>query len=229
MPRKDNDKIERVIYGVWSWTTLEFFYVGQTYRPDKRLFGHIYSTKVGSSRYENMKSRFNNGEEVELVVLEKAVGTSRELIELEVNWWEKLKSLGHPICNAHPRMVWKHHGTMLGRKHTSETKATIGAKNSVALKGKIGANKGRHWDEETRIKMGAKNIDRQPWNKGVPQTDETKQKLSDALKGRSPSNKGVSLTDEQRQKCSDAHKGKPWSDLRRRRFEDKKRKKNGGV
>jgi len=103
--------------------------------------------------------------------------------------------------------------TMKGLKHSPETRAKIGAANigkhskprtaeqrakqSEAMKGKPGPNKGKKFSPESRAKMAAAQ-------RGRKHSDETKRKIAAASTGR------VKLGEERR-KLSEARVGKPLS------------------
>jgi len=60
---------------------------------------------------------------------------------------------------------------------------------------------------ETRIKMGAANVGKTPWNKGMPMSEESKLKCSKANLGKVSPRKGVKLSKETKDKLSKAKIG----------------------
>ena len=64
-------------------------------------------------------------------------------------------------------------------------------KMSIAHKGNTAWNKGKLWDEETKLKMSCSRLGKKPWNKGKCHTKKTREKISKACIGRDAWNKGL--------------------------------------
>lgn len=69
-------------------------------------------------------------------------------------------------------------------------------------------NKGKHWDDETKLKMHNAAVGRKV-------SEETKLKIGDASKGRKQ-------TEETKRKISETHKGKPKSEEHKRKLSEAK-------
>jgi Spy/CpxP family protein refolding chaperone len=135
--------------------------------------------------------------------------------------------------------------------HSLETRAKISASNmchavssearskiSLANKGRLGANLGKHLSDVTKAKLSASH-------KGISPSLEARAKISQAMKGRiltpewkakigaaskgriyssdwrakiGAARKGKKATPETLQRMSVARKGKPWSDARRHAY-----------
>ena len=218
-------------------------YVGSAVDIDRRWRDHKTRLLAGTHRNDHLQKAYNkHGKDAfEFKVLEYCP-RKPHLISTEQKWMDKLNP-EYNICQVA--------GSSLGYKHTAEYKAKLtGRKLSAEHKAKLSRASmgntsalGNKLSADTRAKMSARMM-------GNKLSAETRAKLSVAMAGNTNSVNGPGFTGkhtaearakmsaakmgntnalgykhtaESRAKISVAQKGKPWSALRRARYEARKR------
>ena len=149
------------------------YYIGSSSNIHQRWIWHLGALKRNNHHSSILQHSWNkHGEDsFEFRVIEECEIENLEMVE---QYWIDAMNPHYNIA----RVAW----SKLGCKHTSETKAKIGA-----------AHKGKIVSKETREKLSKHN-------KGIPLSEERKAKM-----------KGNIISEETREKISNALKGKPKS------------------
>jgi group I intron endonuclease len=212
--------------GIYLWTHIESGkrYVGSAFNLADRL-GRYYSKNYIENAKENSyiynAMLIHGYSAFSLTILEfidisnLSLEESKKLIlEREQKYLDIIFSLDEP--NTYN--ILKVAGSLLGYKHSEETKALVSKTHKGKIvsaetiakisEAKLGNNHplfGKTHSDETKAKISLANkgISR---NKGIPKSPETKALMSFANKGKTPPNKGLSPSAVTRMKLS-ASKG----------------------
>lgn len=203
------------IYGILSPTNK--IYVGQTWNLLRRWKSYF---KLGckSQTYLFNSLKFHGVNNHKFFVIEEIKNCDQNILnEKELFHWRSYINNGFGSLNIREPKGSK--GKLsestrqkisikkLGKKSSEETKKLlsdlmrgkrIGEKNPMY--GKIGANKGKKFSLESRLKMSESHKGKIPYNKGIPLSEERKQKLINA-------NLGKKMTNETKEKISKKNSG----------------------
>ncbi len=182
-------------------------------------FGYNISPKGGhlfkGSMSEETKRKIGNANKISL----KGMIHSPEVIEkrrqsligvgLGLKHTEKTKkkmSISQKIVQNNPNVIIKKRKSMLGKKHSIETKKKISENNARST-----FWQGKHLSEDHKQKISNSNKGKISWNIGKHLSEDHKQKIG---KG----NKGKIISEETKLKMSLASKGKPKSDEHKKKL-----------
>lgn len=180
------------------------FYTYAHYTPEGRLF---YIGKGGGNGKRAFTFSDRNDYWNRIV---KKYG--KPTVKILAVWDEEWKALAH-------EMFLIRHFKELGEKLAN---MTAGGEGQVGM---IPWNKGRPWDEETKLKMSESRKGSPAWNKGIPADPEAIKKMLEAREGMEAWNKGVPCREETKSKLREQRIGKSatWNVGRKHTEEAKKK------
>lgn len=197
----DDDKVLAAIgsAGIYAIvnTTNGRRYIGSSIDIRKRYADHRQALRAGKHHNGHLQHAWAKYGEARFALLVLEIVTNpKDLCRVEQRYLDS----GMNLYNS---AVFADRPSMLGKKHSAETKAKIGAANSVALKGnkippevtakRVAKVLGQRRSEETKSKMRAAQSGHTPVNaiirsaelrRGKPLPVEHRQKISASMKGR---------------------------------------------
>lgn len=180
-------------------------YVGLTTKSSaERWKDHVNHAKYNSKNMPIARAILKHGKEnFEIFVLEECLNLEK-LNEKEIFWITELNTY-----NEGYNATLGGGASMLGRKHSEETKQKI----SKAIKGKIRS-------KETRQKMSKANSGEKNSMFGKTHSEKIRQKISETNKGENHPFFGKQLSEIHRQKISKSHKGKKHSEASKKKMSE---------
>ena len=196
-----------VRWGIYAWVHVPTgrTYVGQTgptHGFTERRKDHLLSLRKGAHHSRYFQRAWNKyGEsEFKFVVLEDTTGDDTDQLTLREQFWMDNTD---SAFNGRPAA-----GSMLGFRHSPETRVRIGDRSrgvskSPEYRAKISASEqGKTVSAETRAKLRESHLGKKPSPEAIAKT-------AAANRGRIPWNKGGTNSAETRAKISAANRGRP--------------------